>query len=153
MNTQIIRPPAFQKPSGGMRLANDQLNLTSGIAALVEFDRIIDDFTDGIEDTVNHRIKPGVAGFYSIVGQVGLTSVVADKLYGLHIRINPGLRIFYKTSHASLAQDIHPSLTIPSIFISDIQYVELYAICHADVDTVDIVSADYNTFLILQRVR
>jgi len=151
MNTQIIRPPAFQRPSGELYLSgSDQLNLADGVKTLVEINTVPLDSIDGIEDKALHRIKPGVAGRYSVVGQVQFTNVVSNKSYLAEIKHN-GIVVGRKNVHSSNTDDISATVIIPSIHTNEILYFELMATSNAGVDTVDIKTL--NTRLEVQRVR
>lgn len=153
MNTQIIRPPAFQKPSGKLYLGTDQLNLVNTVATLVELDTIPAAFKDGIENIVTHRITPGRAGFYSIVGQVWFKSLIADKDYFAMIRISGATIACDSNAHASYAAAVTAKCCLPNQYLSNTDYVQLYAQSFAGVDTVDIESTESRTFLAVQRVR
>jgi len=153
MSTQIIRPPAFQKPSGMMYLSADQLNLLDNTETLVELNTIWAGFNDAIENIVTHRITPGKAGFYSIVGQVRFKSVVADKSYHALIRRNTAAIIQNNASHSSDVLGLTAVCVVPNWYLAADDYIELYAVSNAGVDTVDIDSAELRTFLAIQRVR
>jgi len=158
MNTQIIRPPAYQKPSGAMRLDIAQDNILSGYQTRILLDKIDQPtrFIDGIEDVTNHQIKPLTPGIYMIWGQVTFKNIVADKFYEAIIYIasaTEGARLGLHGSHDQL-------LTVPVfcvLWLSGNQEVSLEAQHNAGVDTIDIAclqDAGHNrTFLRVQRVR
>lgn len=150
MNTQLIRTPTFQRPSGFLELSGMKLNLVSGATTLIEFDQIRTGFNDGIEDTANHRITPGKAGFYSIAGAVNFFNTVADKKYRSLIYIS-GSDVAANMKHTSIAEAVDLPVSIATIYLSAVDYVELYAYHLAGVDTVDVNCSD--TFLCVQRVR
>ena len=135
-----------------MGLSAQQLNLVHGVWTLVELDYLKGGFTDGIEDTANHRITPGQAGLYDIKGQVTFDQVVADKRYASAIRLNGAVYIAFDTKHAAIAD----YLTSPCgllYWLSATDYVELIAASYAGVNTVDIYGVIAWTFLSVQRVR
>ena len=151
MNTQIIRAPAFQRPSGKLYLAAAQFNLINTIPTLVLLDSIGAGYKDGIENTVTHRITPGVAGFYSIKGKILLNSVQLSAVFSAFIYINGVNR---DTNHFSAAQ--LGLLTLPcgmDIYLSAIDYVELWVTSVNGDNTADIVAGVETTFLSVQRVR
>lgn len=151
MNTQIIRPPTFQRPSGGLNLGTVQSNLVNGVPTLVELDTIMAGFNDGIENTVTHRITPGRAGFYSIAGNLMLENLIADKYYKVILKVN-GTTILQNNFHSSSIDLCGNQISLPSHYFSRTDYAELWAISYAGVDTVDILAGIY-TCLVLQRVR
>lgn len=153
MNTQIIRPPAFQRPSGKLYLGSDQLNLVSGSATIVQLDTIPAEYKDEIENTGTYRITPGRAGFYSVAGQVTFKAVVADKNYYAMLRISGAAIICDCGRHSSFAAALTPKCILPGHYFSNTDYIELLAQHFAGVDTVDIDSTEARTFLALQRVR
>jgi len=153
MSTRIIRPPAFQKPSGMMYLVGDQLNLVDNQETLVELNTIRVDFNDAIENIVTHRITPGKSGFYSIVGQVRFKSVVADKSYHALIRRNTVAIVQNNAFHSSNALGLTAVCIVPNWYLEADDYIELYAVSNAGVDTVDIDGCELRTFLAVQRVR
>lgn len=153
MNTQIIRPPAFQRPSGKLYLSADQLNLVDASVTLVELDAIPAAYKDGIENTGTYRITPGRAGFYSIVGQVRFKNVITDKDYYSMIRISGGAFVCEVCAHASYAAAVTAKCCLPNHYFSNTDYVQLWAESFAGVDTVDIDDTEARTFLAIQRVR
>ena len=137
---------------GKLYLGTDQLNLVNGSMTLIELDTIPANFTDGIEDTGNHRITPGQAGFYHIIGQVTFRHVVADVAYLARIRLNGN---DYKATGTGLAA-VALSLTIPVVvhlYLSATDYVELIVVSFSGNNTVDVFGTEDQTFLSLQRVR
>jgi hypothetical protein len=155
MHTQIIRPPAFQRPSGKLYLSAEQVNLVNSSLTLVELDTIPAAYKDGIENTSLHRITPGKAGFYCIVGQVYFWSCVADKSYFSLIRISGGAIVSDVSSHTGNqpGNAVTAKCSLPNQYLSKTDYVQLYAQSFAGVDTVDINPEESRTFLALQRVR
>jgi len=137
-------------PGGELYLNTDQDNLVSGVPTKVELDTVNGEWTDGIEDTGNHRILPGVAGRYLVIGQVMFTNVIAGKKYEANVQRSGAQRITgYK--YSSLTENL--TIRISSVLIlTAIQYLELWAVSNADVDTVDIKSGMSYTHLTVQRV-
>lgn len=153
MNTQIILPPAYQKPTGRLYLQGDQDNIASGVSTKVEINYVSAEYVDGIEDGVNHRITPGVPGFYTIQGQIVFEEVVADKQYIANIYVNGSPDFSKSYAHSSNVGDISASVNIASVWLSATDYMELYGEHNAGVGTVDFAGGRHNTFLIVQRVR
>ena len=135
-----------------MNLSSNQENLVSGAYTLVELDTIPADYTDGIENIGTHRITPGQPGFYAIVGQVHFMGVVADTSYITIIEVN-GSYVCNHIVDASQVGAISVPAVLPNIKIGLTDYIELFAKSMAGVDTVDIDSTPYRTFLSVQRVR
>ena len=152
MTTEIIPAPAKLRPSGKLYLSSDQLNLVHNTWTLVELDTISAGFTDGIEDTTNHRITPGVAAFYDVKGKVCLTNVIADRSYYAAVRINGSDWKDVDYAQAAIAE----LLTLRStshLYLSATDYLELMVISLAGVNTVDVYAGESRTCLSVQRVR
>lgn len=150
MQTQIIRPPAFQRPTGKLKLSGNQENIADSTATLVELDTIPANYKDGIENIVTHRITPGRAGFYSIAGVVQYYNNIATKFYESLIYVSAA-SVARSVAHSSLTDQICTPIMLPCFYLSPTDYVELYAYHEAGVGTIDI-SASY-TYLSVQRVR
>ena len=150
MHTQIIRPPAFQKPSGHLELSASQLNIVNATQTLIAFDQIRAGFTDGIEDITAHKITPGKAGFYSIAANICFFNTVANKKYCSELEIS-GSQVALTMVHTALAEHVDTPISIASIYLSATDYLMLYAYHEAGVDTID-VGKSY-TYLSIQRVR
>ena len=151
MGTRIIQPPAFQRPSGKIRLGTAMPNLVNATPTLVLLDVIPAEYVaDGICNTATHRITPGVAGFYSIVGQVNFSNVVAAKDYICHIYISAVVYSSYV--HTSLVSMVTAICSLPNQYLTAANYVELWAQSNSGDNTVDLLG-DNATFLAVQRVR
>lgn len=139
------------KPSGGLSLNGDQLDLVDGDTVLVELNLVRPGFTDGIEDTVNHRITPAVAGLYLIEGSITLKNCVADKKYrGLISKNGAGFANRYVQS------SILDFLTIPLSalkWLSDSEYIDMRVTSYAGENTVDVNGSTAYTWLELTRIR
>ena len=152
MTTEIRPPAAHQKPSGGMWLGTDQLNLVHGVATLVELDSLRTGFADGIENLATHRITPGVAGFYSITAQVTFLNLIADKTYQAIIRINGATYLCTNSNHAAITEPLSvPASVLVKLTATD--YIELMARSWSGDNTVDVHKNYYFTFLLVQRIR
>lgn len=144
--------PFVSKPSGFLYLDNPQNNLVDMALTVVELDTIQANFTDGIEDVVNHRILPGVAGFYLIYGTVVFVNVVANKRYDLMLYLNGAVMPSFNSCQSSLADTIsQTALTIR--YLSNTDYMDLRVRSRAGVDTVDIWEGVGYTYLIVHRLR
>ena len=149
---KTILESSLQKPSGKMYLTGSQLNLADSVWILVELDTIPAGFTDGIEDVVNHRITPGVAGLYSVMGQVQFREVVADKKYQVAIWITGGAAEAYSIVQASIADRITANCqTILNLSATDSMELKVASI--AGVNTVDLWGGIGETYFCVQRVR
>ena len=156
MSQGIIQPPAYQRPSGKLYLGSEQINLVDMTETLVELDTIPAGYTDGVENVVTHRITPGVAGFYSIVGQVYFVGCIANKSYYSLIRLNAaGAWLCDRGVHTGglVGHAVAAICILPNQYLSKTDFVSLWAQSNAGVDTVDITQTEPRTFLALQRVR
>lgn len=152
MNTIITPAPAYQKPSGKLYLASTQLDLVNGIWTKVLLETIGANFTDGIEDTVNHRITPGRGGFYDIKGQVTFTNIVTPRLYIAALKISGTDLICINDGSASAGD--HYSVPVGHLIkLSVTDYIELHAMSVSGDNTVDVRAGSAYTFLSIQRVR
>ena len=154
MSTQIIRPPAFQKPSGKLYLLSSQLNLVNGVATKVLFDTIAPNYKDAIEDIANSRIVLNATGFYLVVAHVFLTDTVADKAYKISIYENGAEKeCDYKHSGNNTLFQIGLEFTCLD-YIEAGHYIEVFVTSQSGIDTADIYGgADKRTFLAIQRIR
>ena len=152
MTTRIIQAPAYQKPSGKLYLSAEQFNLANGIWTKVELDAIAAGFTDGIEDTTNHRIKPGFAGWYNIIGLVMFHNPVAAARYYTRIWANGTTALAQNYSWCG-GGDLFSVPVDTLVKLTATDYIELWAESHSGDDTVDIWYSCENTFLSIQRVR
>lgn len=154
MGAIIGSPPAYQnqRPSGKLYLNNDQLNLVDSAPTLVLLDTIPAAFVDGIENVATHRITPGVAGWYSIAGQVWFDNVIAAKKYRCAIMVSNQL-VAVNYNHSSLADTLSCLCSVPCHYLTAVNYVELWATSFAGVHTVDIGIWEQYTYLAVQRVR
>ncbi|MBE3087678.1 MAG: hypothetical protein IMZ71_00955 [Chloroflexi bacterium] len=123
---------------------------------LVLLDAIPDyHFTDGIEDAANNRIKPGVAGFYAITGQVTFSNTLANKRYAVYL-INSAYPLAYACKnyvHACLDSEITGRCCLPCIYLSAQDYVTLWAVSMQGDNTCSVEGSEEKTFLAVQRVR
>ena len=152
MHTQIIRPPAFQKPSGKLVLSSNQNNLVDGVLTLAELDTIPSGYTDGIEDVANYKITPGMAGYYLIAASVYLSSVVADKMYVAYI-YKSGSGIAGNILHSKLAEPLIFPMLVPCQYLSATDYLQLWVKSESGDNTVDISAIQEYTYLSVQRIR
>jgi len=143
----------FHRTSGGMFLDPEMLNITSGVITKILFDDIIPGYTDGIEDTVNNRLVPGVPGSYLICGQISYTEIVPTKNYELKLQEN-GVIIHQMYEHSSIILG-ELTLCFAKIIIVnlDTDFYELYARQNTGVDTIDIENGIHYTYLMMQRIR
>ena len=152
MGQGIIQPPAFQRPSGKLYLANAQINLVNAAPTRVLFDTIPAEYTDGIEDVGQHEIVAPSTGYYSIAGQVMFENVIADKGYSARIYVD-GVSVCANFVHASLVLEVAAPVVLPGHYVLAGETIRLYAVSYAGVDTVDIQTGQTNTYLAVQRVR
>lgn len=144
--------PDVLRPSGKLYLGTDQLNLVHGADTKVTLDTIATDFVDAIEDTANHKITPGYAGFYIVLGMVTFKNVVAAKTYRAGILVSNTFWPCYSVGHYGHGTQLSvPVLGLVSLTASD--YVELWARSNSGDNTVDVYGHESYTYLTAQRVR
>jgi len=149
----LIQPPAFQRPSSKLYLGSNQNDLVSGAPVLVTLDTKPAAYIDGIENVATHRITPGRPGFYAIVGSVFFVNVIASKVYHTLIKINGATFIAESVSHAVIVDDVSALCCVPNQYLAATDYIELYAMSEAGVNTVDVYGSEDRTYLAVQRVR
>ena len=152
MTIKITPAPAYQKPSGRLYLGSNQLNLVNNIATIVALDTIGAGFTDAIEDTTLHRITPGYAGFYNIVGMVTFLNIVAARNYAACILVNSVVSYCYHVSWAG-GGTYYGIPVGDEIKLTATDYVQLIAVSISGDNTVDLSAGLHQTFLSVQRVR
>jgi hypothetical protein len=149
---KIYGPQAFQRPSGKLYLAVNQLNLVHNVPTKVLLDTIAANYADGIESTVNHRITPGVAGYYSICGQVAFWLISPSKAYVVYI-YRSGFNVCTFYANGSVLDIVSGSCCLPNCYLTATDFVELYAESLSGDNNVDIILGEVHTFLAVQRVR
>ena len=150
-----VHPALTNWPSGKLTLSDIQSNLVDVTPTKVLLDVVPAVYTDGIENIVNHRITPGRAGFYSIVGQVEFTnSIIANKYYAAYIYVN-GTRLVRHNAHSGIGNVLSVLCSLPNHYLTAEDYIELWAMSGSGDDTVDISGGGSfdDTFLSVQRVR
>lgn len=153
----ISQPCCFHRPHGRLHLGSNQLNIVNDTITQVEIDNVSTSFVDGIEDTVNYRITPRVAGYYLCFGQIGYESAVIDKLYRASIYRNRGIggsrRIGENERVLTYAGGVINIPVFGEVWLDSNDYVELFAYHFAGVDTVDLTLGEVVTLLMAQRIR
>jgi len=153
MKSGIIQPPAFQRPNGYLYLDAFQNNIVNTTATKVALNVIHALFTDGIENIATYRITPGRPGFYQVNAQAVFINLIADKAYGIEVRLNSMTPIISTMKHASFVYQLDVNVSCV-VYLTAIQWLDLWVWHNAGVDTVDIAGTDQRiTFLNVQRVR
>jgi len=132
-------------------MSADHENLVNGVETLIPLDTIPAGYTDGIENVVTHRITPGVAGFYSIHGQARLFNTVAAKCYSAQLRVSGVVKDYFYAHAAASTFAVTVSCHFESFYLSAVNYLELWVMSDAGVDTVDV--GKIGTYLEVQKVR
>lgn len=149
-----VTAPNLSRPSGELGLGTNQLNIVSGTPTTVLIDTIAAGFADGIEDTGNNRITPGVPGWYLIVGRIRWSSVPAATNLVAMVRRNGSTVVVQNQNENSVGGSGLPvqcSKVIKVAQVSD--YFELRGLQNSGVNTPDIDGQEEETFLAVQRVR
>lgn len=153
-NTQT--PPAVDittnhKPSGGLYLTGSQDNIQTIAPEKVLLATVSPDFADGIEDTANNRITPGVAGWYWVIAQLVMNSTVADSVYSAMIK-KSGTEVKTGPAQASKVGQV-TILLMGLLKFSITDYVELWVDNRGGAGTEDVAGTDKYTYLVVQRIR
>ena len=156
-NPPLTMPPPTQAPSGRIYRATPQNNINTGVQTTILLDTIDPLFTDGIEDVINHRILPGVAGWYLFFASMCWESVVDQMRYGLEVLLHPsatGIGIDHSCASGTggtAKQEFRKVSDV--IYLTAVQGIYMQA-HHVDGSNLpDVVGGRYYTFLTVQRVR
>jgi len=147
-----------QTPNGKLFLNHNQDIVHGGAPVLVEIDEIHTDFTDGIEDIANHKITPGVIGWYLVIGKVCWESAEIDIRYDLSLTLNPGAahRLFDSqvcSLTGGTGAQFHCKV-VDVIKITNVnQYFELKVVNNSVADHATLINGHDYTFMTVQRVR
>lgn len=145
-----------QTPSGRIYLETSQQNIADGLFVKILFDSISAGFADGIEDVVNHRILPGVAGWYQFNAYLELESLIDTKKYSIHVT-RSGILVAhaeYISPVTGTSTAYHISLGVSDVVkLTALQYLEV-GIYHNDAtEILDVLGEEEGSFLSVQRVR
>ena len=141
---------AFGVPAGRLSLGIKQNNLPTGVWTKVELDVIGTGFTDGIEDTDNHRITPGVEGLYLIIFQLHSTPA-APVDTSVAVYKNGAFEILRRDT-VSYSSSTHIDGS-DVVYLDDDDYIELYAKLSVVGDSGDIINGNHQTYLVVQRIQ
>ena len=103
------------------------------------------DPNNNFDISTNHRYTVPISGYYLITSSVCFTSVVAAKRYGMAIYKN-GAYLSENDGHASVADTFSLEIT-DIVYLEKDDYIELYALSIAGVNTVDILGYSGLTYL------
>ena len=155
----ISSPPVAltNKPSGKLYLRNSQDDLATGTLTKVEMADVMTGFTDGIEDTVNNRITPGVAGLYTVHALVDFIHIDQGAMQHLFLKMN-GSDYHVQKEQASAVGGTaeHQSMEVSiELWFDDDDYIELWVKTESSGDNVDVGghTEGQATYLEVQRVR
>lgn len=140
------------RPSGWLYLNTHQSDIATATWTIALLDAIGADFADGIEDTVNHKISPGVAGLYQIYGYGRFNQIVADKPYAIRLLLNGSTYLRERWLHGAVVNYLGLDAQIER-WLSATDYVQLQVYHEAGVGTVDLYAGIHLTGLVVQRVR
>ncbi len=158
MGMYISTPPSrfpTQAPNGKMYLTANQQNLVHGGYRKILLNAIHADFVDAIENTLNNRITPGVAGFYYVGASITWESCPVNFSYKMAVLKYPGADAVVFGSNVSVREaGVEGQFCICSsdiVYFALNDYVELHANNGSLTDTADVLA--YATHLTVQRVR
>ena len=101
-------------------------------------------------DTVTSKFTVPVTGLYDVIGAVEFSSVITDKRYMVAIYKN-GTSVREVSGHASFTGNLTVECN-DKIYLAEGDEIELYAQAEAGASTVDVVSGNKATILILHLV-
>lgn len=144
-SVRVLRKKSVERVGCHVYLSANQLNLTSGNWTKVNLNTREYDL-GGNFDIVNYKFTAPVTGLYAFHAKIDFESVVANKTYAVGIYINNVLT-FHKYSQNGAATDEIDSFISGESYLNAGDYIELYALSLAGVDTVDISGGNYHTIL------
>lgn len=149
---QIVIP---NRPHGCLFLGTTQLNFASGAWTKILLDTIAANCVDGIEDTANNRITPGVAGWYEISASLYVSAGMVDTvsyLMSLYKNGAGGTQIGLGSIQASGTAE--HTIVIPRrrYLLTATDYLELF-LYHGSAATVDAAANQAGSWLDVARVR
>ena len=148
-----------QAPNGRIYLNNQQLNIPNSAQTTILLDTVDPLFTDGIEDTVNHKITPGIAGWYLYTASICWNSVIDQKRYDLEVLRTGAIGVGADSFCASGGIGVPDGNFNNYRKVTDVIYLtaaqSLYLVAyHVDgTNNPDIKPGKTLTFLTVQRVR
>jgi len=161
MGQRISAPPSrfpTQAPNGKLYSANNQDIPDGGAPVLVNLNTIHADFTDGIEDIVNHKITPGVLGWYLVTASICWESATADTRYDLSLTLNPGgIHRLFNSQVCVLTggTNAHFFMKVTDVIkITDVsRFFELNVVNNHVSDHATLINGHDKTYMTVQRVR
>ena len=120
-------------------------DLTSGTSYKVLLDAESWDPGNNFDSTTNHRFVAPKSGYYLVCAGIQYASVVADKVYYLQIKGN-SIATRYARYHSSIAENLMVNFS-DIVYLNEGDYIELWALHYAGVNTVDIGIGEGSTFL------
>jgi len=146
-----------QTPSGRMYPVGYQHNILKNTETLILLDTIDPLFTDGIEDVVNHWIKPAVAGYYLFSASATWEVGIDAKHYKLLVYAGPIPKVI-AIDHKGFS-GAGGGCTVLTCHCSDItkliatQYIYMTVEHFDGTNNPDIMPGPVQTYLSVQRVR
>lgn len=138
-------------PSGGLYLNGAQNNVSNVGLVKVTLDMVSADFTDGIEDTANNKITPGVAGWYLIAAQVVFSNTVVDKKYSAFLKVSGSSKRMNYVQASQIAQLSLPLMAL--LKLSNTDYIDLWVDNRDGDGAEDLLTSQKYTYLFVQKVR
>ena len=126
-------------------LSADQSDLASGVWTKVSLNTVMYDLGLNFNTTLFKFVIP-VTGLYALHGKIDFGNVIANKAYAVGIYVN-GVLTIHNYAHIGSATDEVDSYVAHDVYLEKDDYVELYALSLAGVDTVDIGGGMYHTLL------
>lgn len=124
-------------------LSVDQENLVATVWTKILLNTIDYDLGGNFE---NNKFTVPVTGLYDIRANIDFDNIQANKTYAVAVYINGTISI-HNYAHTGVATDELNCLTSDKLFLTVTDYLELYGLSLAAVDTVDVGSGIYHTYL------
>jgi len=162
MGQRIGTPPSAAgynpMPSGRMYLQGLQDNIVSGAPTRVALNAIDADFTDGIEDVVNHWILPGVDGLYQFNASLFWDTTLDDNHYDLSVHSgrtgSENIRAKAIVTGCTNIGGLEVSVNISGlVWMDNLDHIFILGHHLDGTNNPDFVSTSPKTFLSLHRVR
>lgn len=161
MGQFITTPPLAvpNQPRGKLSLSANQSIAFGGGAVILQLNKIGANFSDGIEDTVNYRILPGVAGWYlftaSIIWESGQANTKYDLIVtksGINCGNNEQVCVLTGGTGAHFTEKITDVIYLTAVNWLDLRCANYHGSINATALYGGSPSAEFHTFLTVQRI-
>ena len=150
-SVRVYPRKALDRVTCRVYLSVDQEDLTDGNWTKVLLNTVDYDLGTNFDIVTNNRFTVPVSGLYLIFGKVDFSNAIANKNYGCGIYINNALTI-HDFAHTGDSTNEVTAAVEGELFLNKDNYIELYAISNAGVNTVDLGGGNHHTLIHIRLV-